>query len=300
MPKAIEVKRWWSEQPPTFGYWGPSSSSIDWCEENYAITSYVAEFANTLSNLVFLFIAAYGIQKSKDEKLPFTFILCHLGVLLIGFGSFAFHATLRYDMQLLDELPMTYSTTLLAYLAFSRSSSQTSPTNRVYDLILNMLLILYAVLVTVIYLVWPNPTFHHTSFAVLILSTNAKVAYWIRTLPTNTAIERRHKQDIKRCEFTGFWVFLFSFGIWNIDNLFCDQLTRWKKGLGFPNSIILELHAWWHLGTGIGTYLMILGVQLLSLNDQFGLDTYHMKWVYNGYWPYIARKENHISKGKKS
>ncbi|KAH9809663.1 ceramidase [Melampsora americana] len=300
MPKDMEVTRWWSEQPPTFGYWGASSSSIDWCEENYAITSYIAEFTNTLSNLIFLLIATYGVQKSTEEKLPFTFILCHLGVLLIGLGSFAFHATLRYDMQLLDELPMTYSITLLAYLAFNRSSSQTSPTDRVFNSILNLFLISYAVLVTLIYLVWPNPIFHHISFASLILSTNAKVAYSIRQLPSNTFIEKKHKEDIKRCEYTGFWVFLISFGIWNLDNLFCDQLTRWKKTLGFPNSIILELHAWWHLGTGIGTYLMILGVQLLSLNDQFGLDTFQIKWVFNGYWPFISRKEKEVCKGKKT
>jgi len=48
------VTRWWSNQPPVLGYWGPSTSSIDWCEANYAITRFIAEFTNTLSNLVFV------------------------------------------------------------------------------------------------------------------------------------------------------------------------------------------------------------------------------------------------------
>lgn len=26
------------------GYWGPTTSTLDWCEENYAVTWFIAEF----------------------------------------------------------------------------------------------------------------------------------------------------------------------------------------------------------------------------------------------------------------
>ena len=33
---------------PSSGYWGFPSSTMDWCEENYAVTSYVAEFCKSI------------------------------------------------------------------------------------------------------------------------------------------------------------------------------------------------------------------------------------------------------------
>ena len=30
------------------GFWGKPTSLIDWCEENYVVTTYIAEFWNTI------------------------------------------------------------------------------------------------------------------------------------------------------------------------------------------------------------------------------------------------------------
>ncbi|MBZ3884813.1 Alkaline ceramidase 3 [Sciurus carolinensis] len=46
------------------GYWGPTTSTLDWCEENYFVTQYIAEF-------------------------------------LVGMGSWCFHMTLQYEMQVM-------------------------------------------------------------------------------------------------------------------------------------------------------------------------------------------------------
>ena len=41
----------------TEGFWGPVTASIDWCEENYERTPYLAEFWNSISSLfLFLFL----------------------------------------------------------------------------------------------------------------------------------------------------------------------------------------------------------------------------------------------------
>lgn len=35
--------------PTEAPFWGPIDALVDWCEPNYAVTRYVAEFWNTLS-----------------------------------------------------------------------------------------------------------------------------------------------------------------------------------------------------------------------------------------------------------
>ena len=42
------------------------SSPIDWCEDNYAVSPYIAEFVNTFSNILFLIFPPLLIHLHKD------------------------------------------------------------------------------------------------------------------------------------------------------------------------------------------------------------------------------------------
>ena len=46
----------------------------------------------------------------------------------------------------------------------------------------------------------------------------------------------------------------FAYILWNIDVHFCPMLTRWKRELGMPFGILLELHGWWHVLTAVAAY----------------------------------------------
>jgi dihydroceramidase len=38
-----------------------------------------------------------------------------------------------------------------------------------------------------------------------------------------------------------------------------------RHQIGYPYAILLEGHAWWHLGTGYGAYLLIVASEMLML-----------------------------------
>jgi len=52
-----------SEGPvSTVGWWGHPTASIDWCEENYVVSYYIAEFWNTISNLAMIVYTTHCSQ----------------------------------------------------------------------------------------------------------------------------------------------------------------------------------------------------------------------------------------------
>src|ERR1700723_3106631 len=77
----------------TAGFWGPPTSSVDWCEANYQVTPYVAEFWNTLSSLAMVVAGVLGLLLNRT-KLPARYLAAFGLLALVGLGSIAFHATL--------------------------------------------------------------------------------------------------------------------------------------------------------------------------------------------------------------
>jgi len=88
------------------GYWGAVTSSIDWCEKNYAVSRYVAEFWNTVSCLPYLVVGFGAAYHAYHYKLPSRFIFANLLLVVVGLGSIAFHGTLQHHSQMWDEVPM--------------------------------------------------------------------------------------------------------------------------------------------------------------------------------------------------
>lgn len=111
------------------------------------------------------------------------------------------------------------------------------------------------------------------------------------TAPMTTDRERQNKKEAIRYQLAGTLTFLAGFLIWNVDNVFCDQISELKESLGMPRSFMLEGHAWWHLATGTGTYLGIIGCHLISMSLKEGADEVEVR---RGglleLWPYVARR----------
>jgi dihydroceramidase len=267
------------------GFFGEISATLDWCEANYQFSYYIAEMANTLSNLFTLYLAIRGARKLSMENLPGRFIAGCIGFALVGIGSFAFHASLLYEAQLADELPMIYVCSLSGWLlydyepGFSLASTQTKLQLTV--------LILFDVLFTWSYMMYRNPVYHQVVFGILLVSCALRIVYLLKWSPVRGRIPDDKKTVIAATFSTGALTFATGFIIWNLDNIFCATLTTWKRAIGWPVAFLLEGHSWWHILTGLGTYYMFVGIQYISLcikDDHRKYTVARRSWL-----PYVKR-----------
>lgn len=251
------------------GIWGRPSSTLDWCEENYAVTPYIAEFWNTVSNVLMIIpplITIFLLLKQGFEK---RFVACHFSLLCVGIGSWCFHMTLLYSMQLLDELPMIWGSAFLVY-AFCEVKT---PPNK-HNLPLQVVLFSYCFIVTVVYIYNKNSVFFQISYGIMVVS--------LVTIAVNTVrqLERTNKALLVAATVT----YGTGFILWNIDNEYCQSLQIVRRIAGVL-SPVLELHAWWHILAGLGTYLSLIFIahtRCVVLEQKS-----RIKYWLN-FWPYLA------------
>ncbi|KAH6627961.1 ceramidase-domain-containing protein [Chaetomium tenue] len=247
------------------GFWGEQTSTLNWCEEDYNISFYCAEVVNTLTNLVFMWLGIKGLRNVLAYAHSKVFALVFLGYIVVGLGSMAFHTTLKYEMQLADELPMIYTVCIMGFATFSYRRPA-----KVQVLIAAGLVGL-AVFITVYYLVAKDPVFHQVAYGLLTASTIFRGFYVMEKHLRPKLSQRkpaecgRYMRGMYTLALTGIFMFLAGFFLWNMDNIFCHHLTATKKQILLPWSVVLEGHGWWHILTGLG-----IGLSLMLVNANFG------------------------------
>lgn len=262
---------------PAAGYWGPPTSTLDWCEENYISTLYIAEFWNTISSgfmvLAPLLMVGVGVREGHDRR----FLLSFLAVAVVGIGSWLFHMTLLYSMQLMDELPMIWGGCFATYSFYMMRKKEEEENKAV-----RAGMVAYGVLVTLVYIVTNMPVFHEVAFGVLIIATLVLSIQAMKSMSCHVTL-------------VGASVFchLFGFLLWNIDNWNCATLKSMRATLGGRSGPLLQLHAYWHVFAGMGCYLSLLF-------------TVHTRYLYLdrrpnvkflcGVMPYVTIREDYKNK----
>jgi dihydroceramidase len=171
-------------------------------------------------------------------------------------------------MQLLDELSMIYMacTTLYALFSFNKSNAG--------RLLVFTCTFCIAVFITLYYHFLKDPTFHQNMFTLLAATATFKGIYDMELLlrpywrqkaqarneymadgPSvfTTAVEQAEmeKRDIRILNsmwsmvLCGIFAIGLGFFIWSLDNIFCQDLRRWRHQIGLPWGIVLEGHGWW-------------------------------------------------------
>lgn len=215
-------------------------------------------------------MVVYGLYGffAHAKHVELRFSLTFLGIAIVGLGSVLFHGTLLFPFQMLDEVPMVYTTLLVTYAIIENGKANK------FGFWLPLTMALYSAAIT--YVMATNPTSEFTFFILVfetslvfnILSTIwmvflrplygyvlAKISY-IRIL---RSYSRSHMYDGEAGYMlsTGLLAFIIGFTCWKLDNNLCHFLNEELVAMGFTNP---QLHAWWHVLATLGLYVLALTV----------------------------------------
>lgn len=181
---------------------------------------------------------------------------------------------------------MIYTTCIMFFATFGYNKSTPQQAGLI------IFLLSLAAFITIYYHIVQDPTFHQTAYAILTAFVLIR-AVWI--MEVNIRPSKRRTRDAVRQNGSinghvngaviqahtpaqkaedekalktlrtmwamiayGLTVFLGGFALWNVDNIHCTQLRKWRHDLGLPWGILLEGHGWWHLMTGTGAYFYLV------------------------------------------
>lgn len=192
-------------------------SSINWCETDYLYNEYIAEFWNTITGFSLIFAGIYNFYINKRKNIQELYYSNFL-LMLVGIGTILFHGTLFYFFQLIDEIPM-----LLLVIEYYRLIHGNN----------EILFKLYSSIPIIILSYYSHPVYQTVLFQVSIFTGVLLLSFHFYYFKEKYNIDTRELPII-------FVICIVSFLIWNLDRLYCNQLSY------------LNLHAIWHITTSLG------------------------------------------------
>ncbi|KAK7967910.1 ceramidase [Apiospora aurea] len=206
------------------GLWGPPTSWANFCEEDYGVTRYTAEFINALSNIAYVYMALYYPGHHGHLGALLSLDSMSLSMILVGVTSTVFHGTMLLNAQLADELSMLFLATAILHRLYTVGRSPFAKQAA------TVFLLPTTTGLAVAYVKSGNVMYHVTIFGAQL------TCIWPRTLYQIFAAERAAESRAKRLRQFGKAVVALAVGyaLWYIDLEFCDLLRSWRQALGAP------------------------------------------------------------------
>lgn len=229
-------------------------SEIDWCELNYAVTPYIAEFQNTVTGfLVVLLVPLYMIVDSEQsfyKRVDTKLRLIYLLMILAGIGSAYFHTTLSLAGQLIDELSVVW-------LVFFGCLFIHSPKGKDRWAQIHMVLLtptnLLLYLVVTCGLAFAEPILSH-----VICVLHLPFGIWRFCVEFKECTCER----AARIFYLGLFFIILAFFCWFLDRVACDSLHTIAPWL--------EFHALWHIFAYCSVWCcLVVGTHMRATQDGF-------------------------------
>ena len=191
------------------------SSPIDWCEDNYRVNPYVAEFVNTISNILLVIFPLFVIRSNIwHSYLQYVSVGPHVLFYMmscVGLGSIYFHGTLSLLGQFIDEISLMWCFLSTYIFLF--------PTRMLPKIVPRSIFLLIALALSVIWFI-DTEMYRFWLFAI--------------SVPTALLLAREYFncenfQVRKYVVLTVGFFFICSM-FWFVDFFFCDSV----KSFGFP------------------------------------------------------------------
>ncbi|KAK4569517.1 hypothetical protein LTR86_003280 [Recurvomyces mirabilis] len=256
-------------------FWGPQTSAVNFCEEDYVITHLIAEFFNTVTSLLYIAYGVHGIRryKRKSASVFANVNLPYWGLVGVGVFSGAYHMTLKYHTQMCmlrshpstfnanrlqaDELSMHVATGTVMHQLFTFKQ----PPERKRLVRAGLLGVL------VPFYVYHCLADEFTVHVLLFLSMVFTVIWKTRKEIQIHIIRPEDRRKLTKLTTFGSFCAVFAYVLWNIDVNCCPTLTRWKHRVGMPWAVALEFHGWWHVLTAVASYAFMAIIEFLTFPE---------------------------------
>jgi len=236
------------------------SSSINFCEEDFQHSPYIAEPANTVSSLTcYVPLALLGLlgRPSTQYHHSKRFVILYATLLTIGVGSMAPHALLSAEAQGGDELPMLWYTAAAAYCALDVILQRKSS-------LLAVLVAGSAVAATVTYVIGRHDfSIFYILFSIYSQTMIFSVIYitfgmnW-EALNRDQGIQFKANVLFPLAIATG-WSTIFAIWVWVSEMLFCNAVMQ-DRSYGEVVAPFLwnrVVHPMWHFWSGLLAWLLV-------------------------------------------
>ncbi|KAF8861305.1 alkaline phytoceramidase, partial [Acephala macrosclerotiorum] len=223
--------------------------------QDFYLTSYVAEFINTATSLMYLYLGWVGIQNTKCHSRDKIIIFCYFLLACVGPGSMAYHITIKYTGQMIDEFSMLYATSAILFAAFSVTLQ---PSSR-FSLGISVSCMAFATSI-IHYCLDYTPGFQIV-FGMMVFTVFCECVWLVKTRVDDQEVAG----DMKGLALFGAGIFVWGYVLWNVDNEFCAELRSLRDAVGMPLGFVLELHGWWHIFTGLAVYYYMVFIEYLRL-----------------------------------